>query len=300
MKLKLLSIIMACSLCQSIFAQSPIFDLSATVNYIPSTNSTQVFEFTALSYNQITDSTATRSTFARMQETIQTYNQELSYELMAGMRLKLNDKINLNLGLGVNSLSFKVESEFTPLVQGTLISTDTVSFTPSTSPTSTSFCDEYINNFNDIGSVESGIAYDFINLRIPLELSIALLEEKLRLNLGGYLQTPLFTRSYREYIGLNRELIDGLHYCEYERVEDIDKSGNFINNLQYGYSISAEYYLRKKIAVTLGAIRDLGNIFYLDDTNQSFTSSNDLQTTRYNVGVKYILNPQSDTIEIKQ
>jgi len=156
----------------------------------------------------------------------------------------------------------------------------------STSPLSPSnYCGSYKNDISEF-EINNDPQYTFINLRIPLEASLALIDSKLRLNLGVYMQTPIISNKYREYISLERELVGNEYECEYIKHEESDKSGGNSTNLIFGYSVSAEYKISKSIAFEIGALRDFGNTFY-NSPNTFSSSLENLTVARYAIGLRY-------------
>ena len=97
---------------------------------------------------------------------------------------------------------------------------------------------------------------------------------------------PILSHAYYKYVQLHRELVDG----EYQKYEEPDKSGGNINNLLIGYSISAEYFLSKNVALEIGALKDIGNTFYnAPNTNTLNSNIDDFTTTRYAIGLRYTI-----------
>jgi len=234
----------------------------------------------------ISDSTALRSYYTATRRDTKEYKPELGYELMSIINFPINDKLSIRTGLGINLNRFTVGSKNPSTTARTLISSDTISYITSTSPLSPSnYCGSYKNDISKF-EINNDLQYTFINLRIPLEASIALIDSKLCLNLGVYMQTPIVSNKYREYISLERELVGNEYECEYIKHEESDKSGGNSTNLIFGYSVSAEYKLSKCIAFEIGALRDFGNTFY-NSPNTFSSSFENLTVTRYSIGLRY-------------
>jgi len=294
MRSTILTLFLVLFIFKFVSAQNPSFEFNGRVLYSPIQENTTSSSINYSALSPINDSTAIQSFYSATRITTKEYKPELGYEFMANINFPINDKLLIRTGLGINLNRFNVGLKNSTNSTAVLLSSDTIPFVSITSPLSPiNYCGSYINNISEI-SVESDVLHTTINLRIPIEASINLMDSKLRLNLGVYIQTPIVSDRYREYISLERELVDGAYQCEYIKHEETDKSGGNLNNLILGYSVSAEYYINKNLALDIGALRDIGNTFY----NAPNTFSNDLENltvTRYAIGIRYKLSKKEMT-----
>jgi len=273
----------------SSFAQNTNFDLLVNFQSVANARSTTTNDVRFSRLITLNDSMAINSTITQTRREIKTYTPDFGYEIAAGANLKINNKLGLHIGVGVNILNVVFDAEIGNILTESVISGDTISFSTPNFPLGNNLCDVSTNSPNDLPDPLQGVRYRTINLRIPLEIQLSLLHERLRLGLGGYLQLPFYTSRDREFISMEVEGRTGENVCTYRLNVEQDRDGSDINNIQYGASLSAEFDISNKFAVRLGLLQHLNNLFFREDQVASIDNLS-FEPTRFALGLKYFFN----------
>jgi len=230
-------------------AQGIEFEIDArylhTFDQTESRSASETFTFS----QPINDSMALEATwsFTRHQEF--EYNAGPGFELSGLVNIPVSDVFSVKAGLGVNYQSVRV-TWTSETLNPTVITVDTISY--SSSGTDGFLCDVYENSSSDVGPIDPGANYTFINLVIPISLNASLLHERLNVGAGINFQTPVKAKSVQEVLLLKSEEIDGLIHCTYETETRRHNPAARIRNAQLGVTANIGYMFSKRFGVVVG------------------------------------------------
>ncbi len=149
---------------------------------------------------------------------------------------------------------------------GELISIDTLS-TVSTG-SSPSFCSIYLNSPNDLPQYSR--AHDILSLRIPVQVDYSIMNDKLRLGVNTFLQTPIYSSYKYGVISVTRVIADDEIICTYNSVEYNQRNGEALNQLIFGMGINARYHLSDRWNIRMSVNKVMRSILYSDGQSRYF------------------------------
>ncbi len=275
--------------------KSQQFSLYGKVNYLSQDEVKSVQQFDSYGYSlmPLEDSMYIRYHYNITNESKKIYSPKIGFEAGSNMAFQLSRRISLRTGIGLNYLSFKMETQFinTDFV---LLGTDTVELTPII-PTFYHPCDTILNSYSDLGPLQNGTEQSLLNLKIPLELDYNLISDKLFLRAGGYLQTPILSLTEREYITTESEMKEGKKICKYVKVTERNTSGNSLNHLQFGVMASVSYVCFKNFGIDLGIAQDLSNTFTKDEYQIYPINGDQYKPLKLSLGIEFKIGNHNGT-----
>lgn len=214
------------------------------------------------------------------------YEPQPGYSLNARTQFKLSKKLVLFTGIGINWFNFKSSSMINDS-HSEVIRTDTIH--NATIINAFNDCDRFENSISDFGIIDRSVQQQAIHLSIPLELRLVLKPNKLSVQAGLFLQTPIYARNKQEYLRINKEETSTETVCHYEKIVENKKAGNSFAYLQMGLSGEIEFMLTPKLGFIVGARENLTNLFSVESSQISPHGSEHFRPFDVNVGIAYWL-----------
>lgn len=184
---------------------------------------------------------------------------KLSGQLGLRLPIKKGNGWSLKSGLDLLYSRYEINARtFTTF--GDVISSDTVSSTNFNFVIGSPLCDRYANTFSDLQDQASRPSQDILMMRIPIVLQFeGLLGDDFDLQIGAYMQTPLYTSYSSNSILLKSEAVNGENLCTWFLTEP-DHSGQNIRNSQFGASVGLSYEITDRLDLVLRAENTFSNI----------------------------------------
>lgn len=243
----------------------------------------------------ISDSTISVTSSVVNRETTRSYTPKTGAEIILGADFQINEIMRLSTGAGFTYNAFSIQSSSVNL--STMVISTEIQPGNTTSVNIFSSNCNYTNSISDLAPVNRDPKFSIIDLTIPLLLSIDAMGDRLDVNLGAFLSTPIYSSEYREYITVERDDTPGSNECTWIRVEEHNRSGNNLRNAKLAASIGLEFRMTDKLSFLLDGRKSMTNLFISEDF-QSYPLSNDnYRPVSLSLGIKYRLGKSTKTTE---
>ena len=267
------------------------FSITGKLNYIQDdehqyTDQYMGYEFPVMMLN---DSMYIRTNYLYTTTYERLYTPDFGGEITGKVAFELFDNLSLRSGLGLNYMSFGIDSKHISTTYEYL-GMDTLKISSGTPGIISFGCDSFKNSYSDIAPLKKGITQQLLNLVIPLELEYNLLHHRLFLRGGAYLQTPIYSSTDNESIRIESEVTNGIEICEYVKVENHNTSGNSLNHLQFGATANLAYRLSNSLNIELGISKDLSNTFSKEEYQIYPLKGDEFKPLKFSLGIEYFFN----------
>lgn len=262
------------------------FSINGRINYVHNSIRTSINQLDATSTQKINDSMSIRKELHIIRKQQKSYTPKIGYDVSGNIYFKLFHRLSVKTGLGLNYLSFDLNSK-TLASETVTLSIDTIE---SKNDGITSFftsCDSFKNSIADLGKVKVGKTQDIFSLKIPLELEYEIVKSKLYIRVGAFMQTPLFALAKREYITTRSEMVDGRKICEFVKVAEKNTSGNNLNNFHLGMTAELAYRIYRNFCIEMGISKQLGNVYTKEEFQIYPADNEDFRPLEMSFGVSY-------------
>ncbi len=192
-------------------------------------------------------------------EQIETYRPKLGAEVELRARIGLGEGIDLNTGLGFSLAKFKRNTAFGSITRS-IISVDTIAGSYELFNPFDNDCN-YTNSFSSVIIGDRDPSITILSLMIPFGIAIDVNTDKYVLNVGGFLQTPIYTSIKRSFVTTEMEEVNGETMCTYVAGVRKDNTGNDFQNLNFGAYLSLEYSVNDNSKLELGVRKLVTKIF---------------------------------------
>ena len=265
------------------------FSLSVKTMYAP-TFKNQYFEtFESTGTFQLNEEQSLETKYLIERFNQKKYESKIGDGLSLNISFAFNPRFSIHTGLGFQYSKFKVNNENISYTQD-ILSTDTVAYDASVFGNTFAPCDRYTNTYEEFLPIEEGEQYSLFLLHVPLEVSYSLMNNKLFLRPGVFLQTPLFTKKKREFVSFEREMIEDELICTYEKFSFQDKSGSNIQNFQWGASFHVAYRVMKWLELEAGVAQNFSNVFYRNEEWSNFYGNDEnYRPLNISLGLNFLL-----------
>ncbi len=271
----------------AIFAQKPDFSFHAGYQALNLTADNHIEESRTFT---LIDSVTFLSTDALTESS---YHFETKPGFQAGFKVHfpITKSVNVVTGLGLSFQRFDSERRNVDITN-LFTNPDTVKLISS----SGSFdrpCDTYVNFPADVINGFS-IRNNLLFLTIPILLETKTLNDKLSVQIGGFIATPLASTVSRAWYRQEMNTItdnagNELTECNHFPITEKDKTGNGFKNFVSGIEIRLAYLIWKNISVEAGLSQTLGS--YYSGRNQFFAVPNDgIETSAMQVSAGFRIN----------
>lgn len=285
MRLILLLCLFSIFISSNVIAQNVQFKLDGKVKYIRADSTQYQTEASGFSNVFINDSTYLRRSIEYRTTRQKKYTPKIAYELNGQFIFSLSNRFSLSTGLGFNYMSFDIASDIVAS-EFVFTSEDTIRSSIEES-TFFSSCDVYENSIQDLGELKQGIQQDILNLMIPMKLHYHLVPNLINVQLGAYLQTPIYSLQQRERIQFHREMINNQNVCSYEKISEKDTAGNGLRNMQVLCSIDIEYLINAQLSFEIGLRKNFSNTFVDIEFQQTPYDHEVFKSLALNAGMAY-------------
>ncbi len=209
------------------------------------------------------------------------YEPKLGFEVFGLFTIRISNKIALRTGLGLNYTSLNImggaiDSEFDVIRQDTVPAREF-----------TSSCNVYENSISDLGEIKRGVDLSIFNLIVPIGLQYQFINNKINLEIGAVLQTPLISNAKSEAFRIEREESPNGNKCTFVKIKRNDGSGNSLQNSQIGGMVNVHYSILNNIRLELG-VRQMFSSQFVKEEWQTFPITRDLlRPLILSIGINY-------------
>ncbi|MGB3465949.1 MAG: outer membrane beta-barrel protein, partial [Cyclobacteriaceae bacterium] len=204
-----------CLVTLSANAQKIQFHVNAGVNQYADDSQTDIQKFFNIRNTIINDTTQVLQFGETRIERDYAFSPRLGYELGVSSDIQLSKRFKVSIGLGVQYYEINFSSTLISFDFESYVS-DTTFFSPvAFPPNQFSGCSFTTNTPQDLREPDSGLGVTQVDLAIPFGIEYAVIPDKLDINIGGILQTPVFSDATFEFVDLHREYSPGQIVCEY-------------------------------------------------------------------------------------
>lgn len=261
------------------------FSLQGNVSYTNPVEKNSYHGDSTYFFQHLNDSIAIRTRGFYEAINLLKYTTTPGFQFIPRIHLAFNQRFSLALGMGAEYMTFtRKENYIYSRFSGVSGPGDTIN-TKSIFDPPVMVCDVYENSIQDLLPLQEGTDYTFINLLIPIEFSYQLVADKLSLNTGLFLQTPLYNVSVKESIVQNIRTENGKTICRYVVGKTENKNNNAKNAL-LGISCSLTYRFADNFSLHGGIYKTMDNIFHVTNLN-SIIFENHLNPLRFTLGLQY-------------
>lgn len=201
------------------------------------------------------------------------YDFKPEFGINGGIQLHvpINKSVNLVTGFELSYQRFTSAQEQVAITN-LFTNVDTFQLNPSQPPSLENSCDVYTNSVLDVVD-NYDISNTILFLKIPFLLESRIWQNRLNVQLGGYIATPLASSVskpwYREEM-TNTTDVSGneITECTFHPITNKDKSGSGFKNFIPGIQVNLAYLIWKNISVEIGLSQTWGS--YYSGRNQFF------------------------------
>lgn len=269
------------------------FSINGRINYTYKSILNKIDQSSGFSIQTINDTMSIRKELMIIRKQQKTFTPKIGYDASGNIYFKVFNRLSVKTGLGINYLSFKLESKTLDFETVTL-SSDTIKTKKDDITIIFTACDSFKNSFSDVGIAKPGRTLDVFHLKIPLELEYEVLQNKMYVRAGAYMQTPLFSAAKREYITTRSETVNGRKICEWVKVNEKNTSGTNLNNFQMGIAFEIAYRIFPNLSIEVGISKDLGNIFTKEEFQVYPAGGEDYRPLVMSFGIGYAFGNMKD------
>ena len=275
-------------------AQTIEFSLNGKINRIK--NSSDIFNSENIStrFDFISDSTQVISTGLSNIRYRNSYQAEIGFEFGLGMDISLNERFSIATGLGFTYSEIRIQNEIIDS-QFDILNSDTIPSMSSPPPISLLFgCSYTINSISNLPQISANQPIvSFIDLSIPIGIQYKIIPDKLDLQIGGLLQTPIYADAPRKQYDLQRTPTANGIECEWVIDEYQDDSMKRFSFARISLQSTVRYHFLKNVSAEIGVRKMLNNAYRQEEFNGPDLEFRPLSYTfgfRYTLGQKKLNN----------
>lgn len=267
------------------------FHLNAGANSYNSGSQVEYTEYFFTRSLQINDSTSITQYGPRTFSESFTFSPEAGHEIGLTAEIQLKKRLKVIAGIGTQFVKIDHTSQFTdidfiPVITDTLI----VRIIDSSPFGGCSFT---INSPADLPDPDRDPELALLDLSIPVQIEYAIIPDKLDLNLGAIIQTPLLAKATYENLYLHRTYYPGEIVCEY-RIKEYEYAAlKNLNNIKFNLQAMVKYELFTGVKVYAALRQMLSNTF--DVHVNDFRRKYQFKLQGYSFGVSYMLGKKKLT-----
>jgi len=285
MKIRLTLVLSLLAITSSCLAQRLNFYLNAKVNRYEVYVFDRAESFISTDSEFVNDTTRIFNRYTNSFTQRKNYNADLGFELTVTADVMLHDRISLGAGLGLGYSSFSLGREQFSNTR-TFVNSVTVVGDFNANLPDIPFCDRFTNTRSDLPDLNREERVTLYDLLIPVSIEYKLIREKLDLQLGVLIQTPVNAEAKREFYTTRREAVGNEIVCTHA----IGVTDNFnlkkLKDVKFSPQAFLRYHFFDGLRVDLGVRKAVSDTFY--NTDFQF-DENEYKPLNYSLGFSYAL-----------
>ena len=272
------------------FAQNVKFSAGVGVGSVPEYEDVYTTPFEGQSYMFISDSLLQVSEVTRVQTVTTTYKSKRQFSVYGTIDFQLGSHFELSTGLGFSFHPFdfklrQVGRVLTEVIMDTIALDDFLVQRPQVG------CDSSV--YLPQGVVKQGRTdFGLLDLQVPLTVKYELFEG-FKLNVGGQLNTPIYTGQNGSRTETRRFVEDGKTICLSTPKGYRDHSGKGFRQMRLSILGGVSYRVNDRLEVNGLASKSLQSVF-VDVEPKAYSQKGDYKPISLRLGVSYLFGQSKE------